>query len=53
MAEFPGKLAIIRQNLPEKARGSGKKILKIRGGILKIFDVREGYFGYTPPLADP
>ena len=47
MAEFPGKLAIFRQkaaSLREAARV---------GGLLKISELRGGYFGYTPPCRPP
>ena len=56
MAEFPAKLAIFGINLPknaaslhEAARGGSPENLKTQGGILEIFDLRGGYFGYTPP----
>ena len=51
MAEFREKAASLR----EAARGGSPENLKTQGGgILEIFDLRGGYFGYTPPpLVDP
>ena len=56
------KMAEFRENSPFSGKiwlkllgGVPEEISKLwgGGGILEIFEIRGGYFGYTPPLAHP